>query len=240
MSEYNIDSQFSVFALVKRSLRDKAVMHHRQTMSLISKEIENASLVDNASNIIFSSFQRMSRFLPQEQRYRRLAAKSKHVYVFGELDCELPKIANLSYVPLKPTDQLAKEWFIVSFGHDYFTALATEELSHIDDPDKQRIFKGVWTFDVFVVGILHEWLSGIVGLRAEQRLNDSHDYLKQAELISNTIERIVTHTAALEEKNNVTLQELQSITEGNLTPTLNTMKSNPTIETLKNTYNSES
>jgi DICT domain-containing protein len=239
MPDYNIDPQFSVFALVKRSLRDKAVMHHRQTMSLISKEIENASIIDNASNIVFSSFQRMSRFLPQEQRYRLLAAKSKHVYVFGEIDCELPKIANLSYVPLKPSDQLAKEWFIVSFGHDYFSALATEELSHIDDPDTKRIFKGVWTFDVFVVGILHEWLSSIVGLRLEQRLDDSHDYLKQAELITNAVERMEKRMEKFEGDKAIILKELQGIMDTSLSPTVDTMKTNPTVETLKNVYRSE-
>lgn len=239
MPDYNIDPKFSVYGLVKRSLRDKAIMNHRRTMSVISSEIENASIVDNASTIVFSSFQRLSRFLSQEKRYRLLAAKSKHVYVFGEVDCDLPQIANLSYVPLKATDQLAKEWFIVSFGRDYFSALATQELSKIDDPDNQRVFKGVWTFDVFVVGILNEWLSGIVGLRMEQRQDDSHDYLKQAELLSNTIERMTHRLSKNEGDKSPTFQELQNIMDGGLTPTLHSMKSNPTIETLKGTYRTE-
>jgi hypothetical protein len=239
MPDYNLDPKFSVYGLVKRSLRDKAIMNHRRTMSVISNEIENATILDNASTIVFSSFQRMSRFLPQAERYRLLAAKSKHVYVFGEVDCELPQIANVSYVPLKPTDQLAKEWFIVSFGRDYFSALATQELSKTDDPDNQRVFKGVWTFDVFVVGILHEWLSGIVGLRMEQRLDDSHDYLKQAELLSNTIERMTTRLNNNQGKESLILQELQNIMDGGLAPTMQSMKDNPTIETLKGTYRRE-
>lgn len=225
MSDFNIDPKFSVYSLVKRSLRDKSVLNHRRTMSVISNEIENATLIDNASTVVFSSFQRMSRFLPQVERYRQLAAKSKHVYVFGEVDVELPKISNLTYVPLKATDQLAKEWFIVSFGRDYFSALATQELSHIDDPDKDRVFKGVWSFDVFVVGILHEWLSGIVGLRMEQRLEESHNYLKQAELLSNTIGRMSVRLMNKKSKTSVLSQELQGIMEGALHPTLMNMKS---------------
>lgn len=239
MPDYNIDPKFSVYGLVKRSLRDKAVLNHRRTMSVISNEIENATLIDNASTVVFSSFQRMSRFLPQEKRYRELASKGKHVYVFGEVDCDLPTIANLSYVPLKPTDLLSKEWFIVSFGHDYFSALATQELSNIDDPDEKRVFKGVWTFDVFVVGILHEWLSGIVGLRLEERLDDRHDYLKQAELLSNTIGRISVRMMDNKASRSPVYQELQTIMEGGLHPTLHSMKTNPTVETLKSTYRAD-
>lgn len=233
MSEFNIDPKFSVYSLVKRSLRDKSVLNHRRTMSIISNEIENATLVDNASTVVFSSFQRMSRFLPQVERYQQLAAKSKHVYVFGEVDCELPKIANLTYVPLKATDQLAKEWFIISFGRDYFSALATQELSHIDDPDKDRIFKGVWSFDVFVVGILHEWLSGIVGLRMEQRLDETHNYLKQAELLSNTIGRMSVRLMNNKSKSPLLSKELQGIIEGALHPTLMNMKATSEVGVLR-------
>jgi hypothetical protein len=232
MPEFSIDPKFSVFGLVKRSLRDKAVLKHRRTMSVISNEIENATLLDDASNLIFSSFQRMSRFLPQEQRYRQLAAKAKHVYVFGEMDVEVPRIANLTYVPLQPTDLLAKEWFIVSFGRDYFSALATQELSHINDPDSQRLFKGVWSFDVFVVGILHQWLSSIVNLRT-MGLEEAHDYLKQAELISNTMERISLRLSANKNANSLIHNELHKIMENGLHPAFQSIKATSEIETLR-------
>jgi DICT domain-containing protein len=231
MPEFRIDPKFSVYGLVKRSLRDKAVLKHRRTMSVISNEIENATLLDDASNLIFSSFQRLSRFLPQEQRYRQLAAKAKHVYVFGELDVEVPRIANLTYVPLQPSDQLAKEWFIVSFGRDYFSALATQELSHIDDPDSQRMFKGVWSFDVFVVGLLHQWLSSIVNLRTTG-LEETHDYLSQAQLISNTMTRISLRLGEKKNSNNLIQTELNKIMQNGLHPAFQSMKATSETETL--------
>ena len=232
MQHFNVDPKFSVYRLVKRSLRDKSVLNHRRTMSIISSEIENATLADGAKTVVFASFQRMSRFLPQIPRYRKLAQAGHHVYVFGVPDVTLPEIENLTYVPVKPTDQLAKEWFIVSFGRDYFTALATEELTSIDDPDANRQFKGIWTFDVFVVGTLHEWLSNVVGMRIEQRLDDEHDYLSQAQLMLNTMERMQKRVA--ESQRDATMQdELQKLMEIGLYPALTSMQKDQTQETLR-------
>lgn len=233
MSKFNIDSEFSVYQLVKRSLKDKSVLNHRRTMSIISSEIENATLVDGAETVVFSAFQRMSRFLPQEKRYRKLAKTAKHIFVFGVMDTDVPDIDNLTYVPLKPTDQLAKEWFLISFGRDYFSALATEELTHIDDPDSIRKFKGVWTFDVFMVSILHDWLCGTVGLRYEERQVESHNYLKQAQLISNTIGRMAVRVMDNKEHDRVVHSELQKIMQATLHPTLNNMQKDPMVEARK-------
>jgi len=234
MQQFNVDPTFSVYALTKRGMQNTALMSHRKTMSIVSNEIENATLMDNANGVIFSSFQRMSRFLPQADRYHQLASKSEHVYVFGIVDCDLPNIDNLTYVPLKPDDQLAKEWFLVSFGYDYFTALATEELTHIDDPDHLRHFKGVWTYDIFLVGILHEWLSGIVGMRMEQRQPEQHDYQRQAEIISNTIGRMTVRVMDHDKEDDVVHNELQSIMEKSLHPAYNKLKKNPQVETISN------
>ncbi|MGJ3237352.1 MAG: DICT sensory domain-containing protein [Anaerolineae bacterium] len=233
MQQFNIDPDFSVYKLTKRSMQDTAIMNHRRTMSIISYEIENATLIDSAKTTVFSSFQRMSRFLPQLQRYRQLAAKSKHVYVFGVVDCELPAIDNLTYVPLKATDQLAKEWFLVSFGEDYYSALATEELSNIDDPDELRQFKGVWTFDVFLVSILHEWLSGIVGLRLDVHEQDAHDYQSQTNLISNTIGRLSVRLMNKQCANSLICDELDIIMKRHLHPAYHHIKDTQTTDVLR-------
>lgn len=232
MSQFSIDPAFSVYRLTKRSMQDTAIMNHRRTMSIISNEIENATIVDDAETTVFSSFQRMSRFLPQVKRYRELASKSKHVYVFGVVDCDLPEIDKLTYVPLKMSDQLAKEWFLVSFGRDYFSALATEELSDMDDPDHLRKFKGVWSFDVFLVSILHEWLSGIVGKRLDLEIPEGHDYLKQATLISNTIGRmsmrVMDHK---DDEDNDIFKELEHIMSSSLHPAYKHIKANRKVQT---------
>lgn len=190
----SIDPQFSVYHLVDRVKRESAVLRSRRAMSLISAEIENATLLDNAENRIFSSFQRMSRFKPQIKRYTQMAANADTVYVFGVPDTtDLPHIPNLYYVPIAPTDQLAKEWFLVSYGPQYYSSLVTEELTDIDDPDHLREFRGLWTFELTMVSILHEWLAGIVGIQPQisQAQDGIHDYPNQVKLMSNTISRLM-------------------------------------------------
>lgn len=222
MPDFNMDSTFSVYHLVQRVQSDTVVINARPTMSLISHQIENATLRDGAKNVIFSSFQRMSKFLPQMNNYRKLAQSAQHVYVFGEMDVQLPPIPNITYIPLKPTDQLAKEWFIVSYGNDYFSALATEELSSIDDPDDQREFKGIWSFDLRVVSILHEWLSGIVGMRMEQQQDDDHNFISQLQLMAQTVTRIRERFGKLQDERVKT--EVHTLVTSSLLPMMDTIK----------------
>lgn len=187
--EFNVNPIFSVYKLVERVQHDVALVNHRRTMTIISNEIENATLKDNAQTTIFSAFQRYSRFIPQIERYKKLAQKAKAIYVFGVPDTTLPEIDGIVYVPLKPTDQLTKEWFLVSYGTDFVSALATQELTHIDDPDDQRVFKGIWTFEIELAAILHEWLSTTVGLRPEL-VTEVFNREKQMQLMGNIIVRM--------------------------------------------------
>ena len=190
MPDFNIDPNFSVYGLVKRTQEKDAILNHRRTMTIISHEIENATLLDGANTTIFSGFQRLSKFLRQIERYKRIAKNAKAVYVFGENDVMPPPIDNITYVPLKPTDHLVKEWFLVSYGSDYYSALATEELTHIDDPDPDRVFKGVWTFDLKLVQILYEWLAMSVDMRPDMLPEQTHNYQNQVQVMSNTIGRM--------------------------------------------------
>jgi len=188
----NLDSSFSVYRLVER-LRDKdtQLLQDRKTMNTISYEIENATLVDSANTRIFAGFQKMSKFLPQIKRYTRIAQKAESVYVFGIMDVEVPEIPNIIYVPLEKHFQLSKEWFLVSFGKPFGSALATEELTNIDDPDEKRQFRGVWTFDVSMVAILDEWLNRTVDAQVALLTEDDINRKNQAMLISNIYNRMM-------------------------------------------------
>ena len=231
MREFNIDPSFSVYNLVKRTQHDTSILSHRLTMSIISNEIENATLRDNAETIIFSSFQRMSRFLPQVSRYRQIAEKAQRVFVFGEMDITPPPIAGITYVPLSATDQLAKEWFLVSYGRDFFSALATEELSHIDDPDHQRKFRGIWTFDLSIISILNQWLSNVVGLRIEERVQEQHNMDTQVRLMSNLIGRINVRNMDVAGGNkDIIHEELNEIVREGVYPSLQKLRDDPPRE----------
>lgn len=195
---FAIDSQFSVFHLVERIESRSNLLNHRRTMSLVSYEIENATLIDGARTRIFSGFQYFSKFTPQLERYRRLAQRAESIYVFGVPDVELPSIPNLTFVPLSPGDQLSKEWFLISYGVDFFSALATEELTPISDPDPQRMFKGIWTFDVSLVSILADWLTSTVGAHTLIIGSDGHNFVRQVELMAHGINRLTAKMAMLQ------------------------------------------
>lgn len=195
-----IDDTFSVYALVERVMHDNITLSTRPAMSAISHEIEDATIIDGAHTRIFSSFQLMSKFLPQIKRYEKLAENAAEIYVFGVMDVDsLPDIPRVNYVALEPHQQLAKEWFLVSYGTDFYSALVTEELTSIDDPDDQREFKGLWTFDLAMVSTLHEWLAGLMGISPQisQMRDNDHDYENQVRLMGHTIQRLMQRNMLL-------------------------------------------
>lgn len=220
MVTFNIDPNFSVYKLTKHSLRDISIVNGRRTMEIISNQIENSTLIDGAETVMFSAFQRFSRFEPQKKRYRKLAETSKKIFIFGVPDVEPEPIENIVYVPLKETDQLAKEWFLVSYGPDYFSALATEELTHIDDPDHKRKFKGAWSFDIAVVSLLYDWLAQAVNLRGFYNTRDEANHDRQAQLLSNIIGRLSVRVLDDNARDREIHAEIQRIVKDGLYPVL--------------------
>lgn len=167
MDEFNIDPNFSLYALLQRRQTDDRLLSHRVTMSRMSYLIEEATRHDHEANIIFSAFQYLSKFMPQIERYREIAHHARHVYVFGVPDVAPPALPNITYVPLSPNDRLTSEWFIVSHGPDFSTALATEELSAAGTADHERQFSGIVLFDEDLVNILANWLYRTVGKQSD-------------------------------------------------------------------------
>ncbi|MEO1164553.1 MAG: DICT sensory domain-containing protein [Chloroflexota bacterium] len=220
MQTFQIDPKFSVYKMARHSLRDVSIVNGRRTMTIISNQIENSTLIDGAETVIFSAFQRFSKFKPQMKRYRKLAEQAKQIYVFGVQDEELPAIENITYVPLKETDQLAKEWFLVSFGRDYFTALATEETTHFDDPDHTRKFKGAWSFDIAVVDTLYSSLCLAVNHVDFSNPRDHANHTRQAQLLSNIIGRLSVRVMDDNPRDRNVHAELRKIMKSGLYPLL--------------------
>lgn len=157
-----IDPDFSIYELLRRANAESPVLRDRATMSRISYTIEDMTRIDGAPNRIFAGFQRFSKVLPQVERYRQIAHRAESVYIFGAPDVDLPVIERVTYVPLKTSDTLSREWFVISTGADFTSALCSVELSQIDDPDHHRHFEGLWTFDAGMVDILQNWLGSAV------------------------------------------------------------------------------
>ena len=194
---YTVDPTFSVYRLIERIESHSILLNHRRTMSMISFEIENATLIDGARSRIFAGFQYMSKFLPQAKRYQKLAVSGESIYVFGVYDVEPPVIPNIKYIPLASTDRLASEWFVIAHGTGYSSALATQELSRFSDPDDQRQFKGIWTFDMAIVAIMHDWLASLVDARPLSEAEKAHDFDQQRALIGRSYERLNKKVGAM-------------------------------------------
>ncbi|MBZ0300234.1 MAG: hypothetical protein K8J31_10850 [Anaerolineae bacterium] len=157
-----IDSTFSIYRMLQRIQNEPVTLRDRPTMTHISYTIEDATRLNRARNRIFSGFQRFSKVLPQMQRYREIAAFAESVYIFGVPDVDLPPIDGVIYVPLMVTDALSNEWFVISAGPLFNSALCSAERSHIHDQDAARQFEGLWTFHAEMVDILQDWLSSAV------------------------------------------------------------------------------
>ncbi len=107
---------------------------------------------------------------------------------------------------------------MISHGVDYSSALATEEVSQIADPDEQRVFQGVWTFNLSLVSILEEWLSRTVDV-APLGVTEKHiNYERLIQLMSNNMSRMMNRMAALPPADTVVKQELATSVANDLTP----------------------
>lgn len=162
MPDFAIDPDFSVYQLVRRLYNGPMEIRNRRLMTQVSHTIEDVTRADRQRNRLFSGFQLFSKFLRQMPRYREIAQHAEAVYVFGVADVPLPPIPRITYVPLSLTDQLSKEWFVISVGPSFNSALSAVETTNITDPDHLRSFTGLWTFDANMVDILQEWLSSAV------------------------------------------------------------------------------
>lgn len=159
---FNIDGNFSVWGLVQRVKSRSAVSNHRHTMNLVSYTIEDVTLVDKEKTRIFAGFQRFSKFMPQINRYTRMAEVADMIYVFGVPDIEPPAIQGITFVPLERFDRLSREWFLVSYGETFASALVTQEITDTGTLDEKRVFEGLWTRDPSLVEILDQWLARTV------------------------------------------------------------------------------
>lgn len=212
-----VEPKFSVYYLVKRVQGESKLVRHRRTMSFISHEIEGTTLNDTEQTRIYAGFQVMSKFLRQLPRYEKLAANAEAIYVFGVADVEPPSIPNMHYIYLAPDDQLAKEWFLVSYGANYISALATEELTRLTDPDEKRLFKGIWTFDTELVTDIERQLSDMVG--AKRLPHRKHHYQRQVQLMTQNLERLLARSAQPRAATS-TQEELKAVVEEEIRPAI--------------------
>lgn len=191
-----IDRKLSVYGMLSRlnTTQQQTLVRQRWTMNAISYEIENMVLLDGLRGRVFSSFQRMSRFLPQIPRYRQIAQRAESVYVMGIMDVDLPNLPNIHYIALPADAQLTKEWFVILDAPELACTLATEEISAPNAHDSERQFKGLWTFNREMTSLLQEWLTSLFDANPLPTTTDHPDTILQAALIAKIGTRLQART----------------------------------------------
>ncbi len=138
----------SLYPAIAITDRNAATTSSVSTLLAISHSVEQTVMRYQLDGIFFAGFQRLSAFLPQVHRFRRLASRCKKVYVFAYADVPAPPIENLEYVSLEENAPLTREWFIV-FQHKQFSAaLLTRQISEDRQNEfgRGRLYQGVLTF----------------------------------------------------------------------------------------------
>ncbi len=125
------------------------------TLLAISHGLEDAVIRHRLRGTFYAGFQRFSAFLPQVNRFARLAVRCGDVVVFGVPDAPTLAIPNVTYVELSPDAPLAREWFIVFDRPELAAALLTREIGATDDMlttfGRGRYYQGVLSFDPALV-----------------------------------------------------------------------------------------
>ncbi len=128
---------------------------------------------------LYSSFQYLSRFKPQQERYRKIANNGSPVYVFGIPDAPIETYSNLIQVPIERTTDLnssamARFWFVVlDIPNSVSIALLSRELPsplrRVNGPSGliYRNFEGFRTYDKSLIAQITDCLDSYIRVNAK-------------------------------------------------------------------------
>ncbi len=141
-----------------------------QTLLAISHSLEDILVQQRLRTTYYAGFQKFSAFLPQQQRFRRLAQVCERIVVFGQADAPVPNIPQIQFVALASNAPLVQEWFILVDDPTFCAALLTRQIGgHSTGPisargfDPLRMYEGVLTFQTQVVEAARVALANALG-----------------------------------------------------------------------------
>ena len=157
-------------------------IYFKSSMVALARALQDLVLGDNQPYLVIANFQYEKYFRQQQQRFMQMARKSEQVYILGVPDQESGfAVGNLGYetIPLKPSDTLAGERYLVIIGQSYAACLAVQEKLSLKKSrqnqaalvQQEEIFEGFWTFDRDIAYSAADWLLG--------RINNYRPELKE-------------------------------------------------------------
>lgn len=163
----------SLYPLVSRHTSRDLMTTSVPTLLAISHSLEDVVMRHRLALTFYAGFQRVSSFLPQLDRFARLAALCQQVFVFAVPDAPFPALPGVTHVRLPDDAPLAREWFIIVDHERFGAALLTRQLG--DSPTRVtrramefgrgRLYEGVLTFEDGIVGAARQALDEAVGRR---------------------------------------------------------------------------
>jgi signal transduction histidine kinase len=148
----------------------RSQIYFKSSLTALARAMQDLALADDQSCLVIANFQQEKFFRQQEHRFQRLADKSDHVYILGVPDIESGfAVANSGYetIPIKSTDTLAGERYLVVIGQQYSACLAVREKLSLTElrnvtsaVDQGARFEGIWSFERKIVYTAADWLLG--------------------------------------------------------------------------------
>lgn len=211
-------ASLSLYPLVSRHNPRDLSTASVQTLLAISHSLEDVVMRHRLTLTFYAGFQRVSSFLPQVDRFARLAALCQEVLIFAVPDAPMPALPGVTLIPLSDDAPLAREWFIVVDHERFGAALLTRQLGEVPTRvtrkaiafGRGRLYEGVLTFDDQWVGAARQALDQAVG-RAYQPVQRSPDALLAFESPYTVFGRSLVHY--LEENNQQLLGLYQTLAQ---------------------------
>lgn len=129
-------------------------MYFKASLTALSHAMEDQVLAGSEQPLVIASFQRERFYRQEAQRYRRIAQKSRQVYVLAAPETDFKdRSQDYETIAFDLDDPLTKEWHLVVLGKNYASCLICQEKNNFTsqkmtgDIDNNRRFEGIWTFD---------------------------------------------------------------------------------------------
>jgi len=143
-------------------LSDAYQTYSKPALVVLSHAVEDASSKATPGGVHLASFQHLTHFRHEVDRYREIARRVEAVHIWGSADPNLPDDLprNLHVHVVPPGDPMLRAWFAVTFAPDFWGALITEDLSGLEGVDPSRRYRGGWTSDRGAVISAVRWIMG--------------------------------------------------------------------------------
>jgi len=112
------------------------------TLTFMSRRIENACFADPARCSLYSVFRRLSLLEPHVDHYHKLSKVARHITIIGVPDVKIEPWANNVEVITSRAEQLANNWMTINISRDIHMTLLAEELPPQGD---HRRYVGFYT-----------------------------------------------------------------------------------------------